>query len=180
MIAMEDGETFEEIEKRLGTPSDFAKEFNENLSVVKKINKKLIIGLGCCLLLIIVCFIGFQYQTSAKTKPIHDSKIFNVQEVYDSSIQVIDYLDKQDYQGLESMFSDILKKATNKDELFAAVDQLGELGDFKKMGDYEFVEYKDKSGIAAVGDVVVEYNKRTVIYRLSFDEEMKLIGLFMR
>lgn len=180
MIAIEEGESFEDIEERLGTPTDYAKEFNENLGIVKKSNKRLFIGLGCGLVLAIVCFIGYQYLTTPKTILLQDSKIFNAQEVFDLSDKAVSYLTNKDYTGLESMFSDVIKQNTSEEEIFGVYDQLGEIGSFKKISDRQFVEYKDKSGVAAVGDVVVEYEKRTIIYRLSFNEDLQIIGLYMR
>lgn len=180
MVALENGETFEDIKQRLGSPVEFAKEFNENLGVVKKSNKKLIIGIVCGLALTVLCFVGYQYLTTPKAISIEESKIFDAKEVFDSSKQVIGCLDNRDYPGLESMFSNILKKSTNQEEMFGAIEKLGEMGAFKKVGEHEFVEYKDKNGISAVGDIIVEYEKRTVVYRLSFNEDMKLIGLYMR
>ena len=180
LIALENGESWEEIEKRLGTPIEFAGEFNDNLGVIKKSYKKVIIGIVSGIILTIICIFGYQYLTSPSTVPINESKVFQEEKLLESSKQVINCLDTKDYDLLATIEADVLKSGLTSQKIEEGLQQLGELGTFVKVSDYQFVEYKEKGETAAVGELMVEYTKRTVIYRLSFNKNVKLIGLYMR
>ncbi len=181
-ISLENGEKIEDILHRLGTPEEYVRDFNESLPVVKKSNRKLIVGLICGVGIGVALFLGYQYLSTPTTFPIEESDIFNKDEILSASQQVIDTIDKKDYQHLETFYTEELLQAINKNEssVEEAVKQLGELGSFQKISDYQFVELKDNGEYFALGEVVTTYEKRTVIYRLTFDENMKLAGIYMR
>ncbi|MEG0277003.1 MAG: DUF3887 domain-containing protein [Coprobacillus sp.] len=180
MIALENGEKIEDIKIRLGTPQEYAKEFNDNLGVVKKSHYKIIIGLLVAVILVIACYFGYRYLSTPKTIPISESKIFDEEKVMSSSKQIIELVNQKNYQEVKSLCSDILKPAFNGEGFEDALKQLGDLGEYQKISEYQFVEYKDKGQTVAVGDIVTLYQKRTVIYRLTFDKDMKLDGIYLR
>ncbi|MEG0366878.1 MAG: DUF3887 domain-containing protein, partial [Coprobacillus sp.] len=132
------------------------------------------------LILVIVCFFGYQYLSTPKTVPIQESKIFSEEKVLSSSKHIIELVNQKKYQDIKLLCSDKLKPAFDVESFEKGLEQLGEIGEFQKISTYEFIEYKDNGQSVAVGDIVTLNQKRTVIYRLTFDKDLKLEGIYFR
>lgn len=186
--AIENGESWIAIQERLGTPEELAMEFNENLEV-KKIDRKWVwIGSIVVILgILAICVSLFTKKENTKplseepkTVDIQNSKIFKqeILEIYTS--EIIDLLSQKKYEQLQSYFHLDLQVALNPETLNNAMNQLGELGNYQKITNQQYIELTDKGNTMAVGEVVALYEQRSVTYRITFDSDMKVIGLYMR
>lgn len=185
--AVEQGQALDAILQEMGTPEEVAEEFNENLSEEKKSKARkrtkrnriiLIVAVVAVLLLAIA---GFFYWMLPKTKPISESSIFSEQEVWTQSQQVLGLLDEDAYQELEQLMTDELKAALKDGGLAQAKEAACE--DFGALEEYKntyFVEMTQKGQHFAVAQIDASYENVRVIYTLTFDEDGKLCGIYMR
>lgn len=177
------GETWEEVEERMGQPEQLAQEFNENLPGGKQPKGKgkkalLIIGI---ILGVLVLFSLVGYWILPKNYPLEGSGIFQVATVKEQTELVIELLNKDDYDGLAAMANEQMKDILQRDTMAEAKATLGgDLGAYQGTADAYMIEVSQMGNRYATVQVSAQYENRNVIYTISFDEDMKLAGLYMR
>ena len=108
---------------------------------------------------------------------------FDEQEVKEAAETLIGYLSEEDFESFCAMpMSEKMKAATTPESMSAVVSQyLGNRGAFVEYKSNVAVGAKDENGEAcAVAVVVTKYENQTVTYTMSFDQEMKLIGFYLK
>lgn len=181
-VALDSGESWVEIKKRLGSPEELASELNENFDYPVRSNSKrnifigVFIGVTVVILSIVLLFNYFVPKSSS----IDESKIFDIEVLNQKVELVIDCLNTDNYEQLMTFSNDLMKQSLGYEELNSAILSLGELGDFKSITRTNFSEVKNKKEIMAVGEIVALYEQKSVTYTISFDEDMKLAGLYMK
>lgn len=181
-VALDSGESWVEIKKRLGSPEELASELNENFDYPVRSNSKrnifigVFIGVTVVILSIVLLFNYFVPKSSS----IDESKIFDIEVLNQKVELVIDCLNTDNYEQLMTFSNDLMKQSLSYEELNSAILSLGELGDFKSITRTNFSEVKNKKEIMAVGEIVALYEQKSVTYTISFDEDMKLAGLYMK
>ncbi|MGN6712964.1 DUF3887 domain-containing protein [Anaerocolumna jejuensis] len=111
------------------------------------------------------------------------SNSFDKDTVEKSAKQVIEALNNGDYDSVTSMFRDDLKEKLTAESLKdAATKTYDNAGKFNKYKSVSILGQKIKSTKedCAVAIVVANYEKQKVEFTLSFDTDMKLIGLYMK
>lgn len=111
------------------------------------------------------------------------SDSFDKDTVEKSAKQVIEYLNAADYDSVTNMFQDDLKKDLSADVLKDAVEKTyGKAGKFSEYKSTAILGQKAKSTKedCAVAIIVAKYEKQKVTFTISFDTDMKLIGLYMK
>ncbi len=184
--ALSQGETWEQILERMGSPKELAGELNENMgfggkaSGGLKVWKVVLIVAGTILLLLLLAGF-FLYRSLPKSYEIGTTGLFDPEEVQASAQEIVTLFDSGDYEALKEKAIDEMKPMLTEEELGKArLESLGELGEFQKFSGYIAAEVKQGKDTFAVTEVTVLYQERSVIYRISFDEEMRLAGLYMR
>lgn len=181
-IALENGETWEQIEKRLGTPFEYSLELNDEFGYPSKnkSKKNLIIGILIGVVTIIaIIVIAFNYFIP-KTYPIDNSDIFKENEVKDRIELVIEYLNNDDFDSMKAISSKEMEPYISDEEIGKAMNSLGDVGEYKQIISQEYYEVTARGDTMAVCQVVTLYEKRSITYTISFDENMKLAGLYMK
>lgn len=182
-IALENGDDFESIMQKMGSPAEVAAEFNENMSDSdlraakrEKIFKR--IGIVCAILLILS---GLTYWALPKVSDIKDSRIFSEKEVIEKSKQVVSYLDEDDLAALQPLMTKEMQGVLTETVLSDVKKQLsGDFGEFQSYGNIYLLEISQRGQHAVIAEVSVSYENASVTYQLSFDENMMLSGLYMR
>lgn len=181
-LSLANNETWEEIEDRLGSPKELATELNENFDFPIKSNSKrnLFIGIMIGVIIIIIVAICMFNYFIPKNSSITQSKVFDENTLNEKAQVVINYINNDNYDKLMNISDELLQKSITHEELNEAINMLGDLGNFKSITRTYFVEVKDKGEIMAVGEVVALYENTSVTYTITFDKDMKLIGLYMK
>ena len=180
-IAIKEGKSFEDIMKRMGSPIEVANEFNENLGVAdKKSHKKLIIGIVVGVVGLLVIGILYVRSLIPETYPLGTSGLFQKEEVEKNNTKVAELIGNDDFQGLIDMSSPELQEKLPVSKLKEGKKSLGELGKFQRLTSEYHSEVKQNSQMMVVSEVVALYEKRSVTYRLTFDEQGVLIGIYMK
>lgn len=178
-MALKNGETFEDIMKRMGTPEELAQEFNDNLGVVyKKSHKKLIIGIIIGVVAVIIAIVLYIQSLIPDINPLGTSGLYQESEVHQWNVEAIGYLNQNDYDSLHQMLSPDLRDRL--DDILKAKNDLGELGNFEKITSEQSVEAKQKGELLVASEVVALYEKRSVTYTISFNESGQMVGIYMK
>lgn len=184
--ALEGGETMEEIIKRMGKPQNVIKEFNDNfpeeeIKAAKK-HKRIVIGsVSAAVLLFLILFMAWWWP---RTSEIGTSEIFQEEDIKKQTEVVVELLDSKDYDGLKAMSDKAMgdlfseKNIQEWDNIRTSLSE--NWGNLVSYGQYYMVEIKQMGKHYATVQVNVSYENISVTYTLSFDEEMRLAGLYMK
>lgn len=184
--AISHGEDWEQVMERMGTPGELAKELNENMGVeggapMKRNAGKIVLCVLGAIVFLLLLAAFYIYQSLPKSYEMGTTGLFNPEEVEAKAQETVELLDSGDYEALKERAIDQMKPMLTWEELGEArLKSLGELGTFQKFSGYTAAEVKQNGDTFAVVELTVVYEERSVIYRISFDEEMKLAGFYMR
>lgn len=136
--------------------------------------KKLLIKLSVLLFIFIIL-------TACSDKPLPEK--FDKDKIKVTAENIITLFSNEEFEKITNDFTrEDLKEALTPDVLKNAKDQvMSKAGSFVEFKLTSFTSQKDKTGndyVAAI--VVTKYSNQTVTYTISFDENMKIIGFFLK
>lgn len=177
------GERLEEIISRMGKAGEIADGFNENISVEEQRryarNKVLRIVIPIVLAVIVIGMAGF--WMFPKTVDIAESRVFDKEEVETAMKETIELLDAEDYDALQKnaipRMKPLLNAETRENMRRTLSDDWGER---KQFGAVYMVEVIQGNSHLAVGEMTVTYENVSVTYRLTYDEDMRFAGIYVR
>lgn len=182
-IAMENGKNFGEVMEEMGSPMEVAAEFNENFSEAEvKLGKrqKLLKTAGITACVIIVLAAAF-FWLFPKGKNISESNTFSEEELTEKAKEIVTLLDADDMETLKPLMTEQMQEVLTEDVLQSAKSQISDdFGAFQSWGKVYSTEISQAGVKMAVLEITVSYENAAVTYRLSFDENMLLSGLYMR
>ncbi len=180
---LENGETFEAVMERMGSPSTVAREFNEDMPEEKKrrfVRQRRLKVTGALLAALFVAAAAF-YWFFPKAGKLTNDKNFRAADLEAKARQVIQLLNENDMETLRQeaigLLGDYLT-LEKLDEARSAVAQ--EWGDFQKFGRSYMSEIIQRGRAFAAVELTAQYEKVMVTYTMSFDEEMRLCALYMK
>lgn len=176
LSAMEDGESWENIQKRMGTPEQVAQEYCMQIGCSMKKRRKwpwILLGI------IIVAAVGI-WVLIPKNYPLQSSKYFDEKEVETWNKAVVENISNKNIDKILSNSSEAFRNEVSEDELLTYFEDMN-TGKFVRISQIESVENRSLlQGTFVVSEVTVQYDNRSVIYLISFDTDGKLAGLYMR
>lgn len=182
--AMEQGESLIDVIARMGSDEEVAKKWNDTLSekerkqykkcrLLKRIGT--IIGILVLACIVFVWLFPRYYEIDLEGR-------YDKQEVEQQVRQVVEQLDGEEYDALQQIATDSMKKVLNARMIEnAREEQTGkkEWGAFVKYGELHMSQMHYRGKIYAVTQITVEYEAMSVVYSIAFDEQMKLTKLSM-
>ncbi len=177
------GERLEDIISRMGKAEEIADGFNENISVEEQKryagNRVLKIVISIVLILF---FLGMAvYWMFPKTVDIEKSRFFDKEEVEAAMKETVELLDAEEYAALQEnaipQMQSFLNAETRESMRKTLSDDWGER---KQFGAVYIAEVIQGNKHLAVGEMTVAYENVSVTYRLSYDEDMRLAGIYVR
>lgn len=106
---------------------------------------------------------------------------FDKETVEASSKQVIEYLNSGDYDSVNAMVREDGKEYLSSEILSNAVEKTyGKAGSFVEYKDINIIGRKEKKADYAVVIVKAKYEKKNVLFTISFDSNLDVIGLYMK
>ncbi len=177
------GERLEEIISRMGKAGELADGFNENISVEEQRryarNKVLKILIPTVLAVIFIGMAGFWMLP--KTVDIEESRVFDKEEVEAVMKETIELLDAEDYDTLQKNAIPTMKPLLNAETRENMRRTLSDdWGERKQFGAVYMVEVIQGNSHLAVGEMTVTYENVSVTYRLTYDEDMRFAGIYVR
>ncbi len=181
--ALSAGEAFEKVRVRMGEPNEIANSLNQDFSEEekKKYKRERRTRRILQILLVIAILIPIFWWVIPKNTWLKDSKIFDEKVVQEQAETAIALLDAGDYEGLKAMSDAKMAELLNEEEMEKAKDQLGEdWGSFQNFGSWYLMETTQGGIHMAVAQMNASYENTSVTYTVTFDENMKMNGLWMK
>ncbi len=177
----------EQIISRMGAPAEVAAEFNENMPAeeLKKFSKMknlkivgIVIGVVA---VVIAALIVAAFWLLPVSYEFGSSGLFQEDIVKSQLRVVVEKVDKEDYEYLKDNSTPKMKKFISADAMNKAKKQISDdWGELKGYGNIYLVEIKQQGRNCVVGQISVIYENIAVTYTITFDEDMKLDGLYMK
>lgn len=181
--AREEGKTFEEIVQQMGSPYDLAREFNENmeptdLKAAKREKRLKVIGIVFAVFAVLALII---YVVYPKSCDMEKSGRFVKEDIEQQGKEIIQMVDQSDFEGLWALSTNQLKKVLTEKKLMDARKQLSDhFGALESWGNPYMAEISQYGKHYAIMEITAFYENVSVTYRLTFTEDMKLGGIYMR
>lgn len=121
------------------------------------------------------------YIKMPKRKDISKSEYFTEQQVKDALEETVGLLDAGDYEALRQNSSSEMQQVFQEETIESAKEQIAASWGGRQRFDNMYVtELVQQSKHFAIGEVTVTYEQVSVTYRITYDEEMKIAGLYMK
>jgi len=130
----------------------------------------------------IVLFFGLLFTFTACSSDKLSSS-FDKEEVTDKAKAVVDVISSRDYAAVVALIRSDLQDQITADQLQQAWDeQLAAAGTFSDFKSIVTKSQNDKNSNEEYAVVILEavYENKTLIYTLSFDTDLELVGLYMK
>lgn len=180
-MALKQGESLEDIIQRMGAPEEVAREFNENMGVQppRSHKKMIIIIIGLLVGVGLAVFLFIRSMIPEYTD-LQDSSYFQQEQVAQIMAEVILDVSPLDEQSLIERCDETMAQTLTEHSLSEALESLGELGDFQHITSERYVEVNQNGYICVIGEIVALYQKRSVTYTITLDQNYQLAGLYMK
>lgn len=192
--ALEQGEQWDSIEKRLGTPEEMAVELNENLdgNVAAKPShitpgKKaagILVGIALilCLCLSIPNIISRQPAPDSATPaattttwPVSDEDAIKL------ALSILENYNRENYPAICELCNEQLKSSlTPKALRQTRKNYLKNAGDYKSRKQTVVIHQTEKGTRYTIVQCLVSYENQQVVFTITMDENKKLAGFYMK
>lgn len=182
--ALETGEPLNQILERMGNPLDMVAEFNRDIPVAEiKAAKRRKIGIGIGLgVAVLIGFILLIYWVLPKTGSIEDSAVFDQTQLTEITTDIIGKMSNREYTQIADQYATSKLKPYLEPTAMEAAKRAvaAEWGDYEQIKQIEMAELRQQGKRYAIVEARVGYAKLSVVYRLTFDADMRLAGIFIR
>lgn len=193
--ALESGESWESVQKRLGTPAEIAREMNESLgdtalTYQKKKQKICFSAIGGAIVIsaiLIVIFItlsGGSQRQEETTNPAgteSGQEALSHQEAISLSEKAIQEFNQEDFDAVIQQGDKQLKNSLSSDSLQQAKEQtMPEAGQFRQIESSNAIRITDKGLSYTTVQTKVRYTNQTVMFTISWNDKKQLCGFFVK
>lgn len=193
--ALEQGEEWEDIKRRLGTPDEMAAELNENLSdgspqasSVPSRRKTIGIAVGILLLLCLLLIPVAVYQeqgtdSSATATPSATNRTWPVSDEEATALanSVLKNYNSENYTAITSLCNDKMKSGLTQTVLQKTKKEyLADAGSYQKTKNTSITYTKEQGAYYTVVQLLTAYEKQQVIFTITWDENKRLAGFYIR
>ena len=182
-MRMEQGEQLEEIIAQMGTVKEIADGFNENIALKeqKRYVRNKVLKIVIPVIVVLVLLILFVYWMFPKSFDIEQSKYFNREQVETAMKETIELLDAGDYAALQERIVPRMQPLLNAETMDNVKGMLSDdWGERKQFGAVYMMELIQGNRHFAVGEITVTYENVSATYRLTYDKDMRLSGIYVR
>ena len=181
----ETGEDLHDILSSMGTVEEIAAGFNEGMSEAdrKRRRRNILVKILMSIVAVLLALIAVAawYLPKVNNIGLGDGDVFIRADVEQKLMEVIALLDEDDYESLQAVSTSRMANALTEDYMQPAKQQLSEkFGGRISIGTIYIQEVRQMGQYLAVCQVTVVYENVSVMYTITFDEDMKLAGLYMR
>lgn len=173
----------EQIMESMGTAEEIAEAFEQNLSKADKKaykRRRILMTIGSIvLMLLLLCLFVWWYIP--KAVDIGGDDRFRQERVSAEVEKVIELLDENDYESLQEISAEKIRAMLNQETVGGVKDVIStDWGERQSIGNVYIGGVKQKGKLLIVTQVDAVYENVSVVYTISFDENMELAGLYMR
>lgn len=182
-MRMKQGEQLEEIILQMGTAKEIADGFNENISSKeqKRYARYKVLKIVLPIVAVLVFLVLYGYWMLPKSYDIGQSECFDQEQVEAAMKETIELLDAGDYAALQESAIPQMQSLLNAETMDKAKGALSDdWGERKQFGTVYMAEVIQGNLHFAVGEITVAYENVSATYRLTYDEKMRLSGIYVR
>lgn len=182
-IALGEGRELTDVLEEMGEPQTLAAEFNENMdeSEKKKGRGKKILIILAVVLLVLGIGAGYLYWVLPKGRDINTSRIFDAAEVEAASGEVIRLFSEGNYEEFDAWLTDEVREAMKEISFEEIKGYIGEdWGALINIGNAHLAELVQRGKHYALIQLNASYEKVSVTYTLTFNEEMLMYGFYVK
>lgn len=182
-MRLEQGEGLEEVISQMGTVQEMADGFNESISQneQKRYRRNKVLKIVIPIVAVLFLLAAIACWMLPRGYAIEQSEYFDEIQVETAMKETVELLDAESYGALQENAVSQMKPYLNEQEMDKVKGQLsGDWGERQQFGTVYMTEIVQGNTHLAVGEITVVYENITVTYRLSYDEEMRLAGLYVR
>lgn len=182
-MRMKQGEQLEEIISQMGTVKEIADSFNENISLEeqKRYVRNKVMKIVIPIIVLLAFLMLFVYWIFPKSFDIEQSKYFTKEQVETAMKETIELLDAGDYIALREKAVPQMQTLLNAETMDDVKGMLSDdWGERKLFGTVYMVELVQGNRHFAIGEITVTYENVSATYRLTYDEDMRLSGIYVR
>ena len=182
-MRIKQGEQLEEIISQMGTVREIAEGFNENISEEeqKRFVRNRVLKIVVPVITVLILLVLLVYWMLPKSFDIAKSKYFNEEQVEAAMKETIELLDAGDYAALQERADSQMQSVLNDETMEQARGLLSDdWGQRQQFGAAYMAELVQGNKHFAVGEITVTYENVSATYRLTYDEEMRLSGIYVR
>ena len=180
---IEQGERLEDVIVQMGSVKDIAESFNETLSAKEKRQYTCgkVLKVVIPIIVILALLVGLLYWALPKGSSIAESKYFTEGGMADAMAETVDQLDAGDYDAMRKNAIPAMQSVLTDEVMEEAKAQISDdWGERDSFGSVYMGEITQGNAHYAVGEITVIYENTSVTYRLTYDTDMRLAGLYMR
>lgn len=184
---LEQGESLGDIMSQMGSIEEIAEGFNENMPETeqKKYTRTMVIKIAAIIVVILALIListpMLVYFFLPKGTDIEQSEYFEKTQVEQAMKDTIELLDNKDYAALQGNAMEEMVPYLTEDAMVKARAQISEdWGERQSIGTIYLAEMTQGKVHYAVGEVTVSYENVSVTYRLTYNTDMQLAGVYMR
>lgn len=173
----------QELINQMGKPSEIAEEFNQNFPEAekKKYRREKRWKILGCIACVLILLSGLGYWALPKQKALTESRIFQENQVLEQAESVILLFNEENYDVLAELSDPVLKDYVTEEFLQTAKEQVcRDWGEPVKIGNTYTAEITQMGKTSALIEMHVEYQNVNVLFTLSFTDQLKLQGFFMK
>lgn len=182
--AVASGEKLEDVLAKMGIPWDFANRYNDNFDKEERnaAKREKTIKIWGIVIAVLVIAAGLIYWYMPKWSDISESTVFSEEQVRTAAEEIITLYGNDEYEAVVAYMTDDMKEVLNASTLSLSKSQMvtADFGEFQSFGQMYISEAKQGRKRFAMVQVSVAYTNTSVTYTLTFDEEMKLAGFYIK
>jgi len=181
--ATDGGETWEEIRSRMGEAAAVAAEFNDNFSEeeLKAAKRKKVWSVIGIIAVLLVILLAVGYYILPKGYPIEERGVYSEEEVTAEAMEIIGYFSDEDYEAIQERSTEKMAQIMTEENLGETRELFGDdWGSLVSYGNAYTSEIVQMGTSIAVVQINVIYENTGITYTISFDEDMKLCGFYMK
>lgn len=153
---------------------------DENKSI--NISEKKRTGLIVLIIALLLCLLAvFAWWLFPKAREVGTSGIYTKEALEEKTLKVITLLDQDDFDSLQADATEEMRSVLTKAQIDQVRDQFGDnWGERLSFGTVYMQETVQQGWLYATTQVVVTYENMTITYVISFDQEMRLAGIYIK
>lgn len=190
--AIESGESWEAVQKRLGTPMEIASEMNESLGeadIAHQTKTKLVLFI--CLAIVVIAiligiFIAFlgsgkKSKSSVGSEDTATNETLSDQAAISLSEEVITQFNQDNYNGIILRGDTQVKKILTADVLQQSKEQvMPNAGAFEQIESSTTIRTTENGLSYTTVQTKVRYAKQTIIFTISWNDKKQLCGFYLK